>query len=135
MSIWTHVNGSIRFDYLRITKELDLKGIIGNTCGYDDRGDDDWKNCTVPCGSEGSLQYSIWTNPHKNSLAAYTVNIWGDLRDYEDHSEIKLWFQRILNKAPVRNVVLEVEVESRSAFIYYYDSESESLIEIKKDGH
>lgn len=128
MSVWTHINGCIRFDWLRSIglPELDFEGIIGKTASFED---DQKKHdeCNVPCGSEGSLQYHVWVNPSDSAASAYTVSIFGDLRDYEDLGEIEKWFREVINRklringksipVMIRAAVLEAEVESRGHII------------------
>lgn len=47
----------------------------------------------LPCGSEGSLHMSIWENSNASCVAAYTVSIFGDLRDHDSAMEIIKWFR------------------------------------------
>lgn len=115
MSQWTHVNGSIRVDHLRsITSNIDFNDIFRTTHWEDDN----WDDCNMPCGSEGSLDINIWTAPSKSSIAAYTINIFGDLRDYENKEEIINWFHKLITKTflMVRAAALTIHVEG-SAFI------------------
>lgn len=119
MSQWTHVNGSIRVDCLRMMGDtLDFKNIF-KTCDYND-DDKQWDDCNVPCGSEGSLNINIWESPEKSAMAAYTVNIFGDLRDYDDKDEIVKWFTGIVeNKLGIiRDAVLTIDIAYKSYSIY-----------------
>jgi hypothetical protein len=55
------------------------------------------RQCTVPCGSEGSLDWDLYDNRDLGCAAAYLVRIWGDLRDYgttQDLDAIGEWFTR-----------------------------------------
>ena len=139
MSIWTHVNGQIRIDDMRFGTDSNLsiiKNIIGNTCDYHST-DEEWEKCSVPTGSEGSLQYSIIENPDKSSLAAYTVAIWGDLRDFSDKDvdKIRVWFDKILNSSGlwIRQAVLQIEVENGICQILRYEYEKLlHIIELEK---
>lgn len=105
MSIWTHVAGVIRYDAVCALGETHPD--LGNTCTF---GDDEaaWDKCNVPCGSEGSLVISKWTNPSDTSLAAYTVSIFGDLRDYDDDQEIINYFNRINNSMVTRQAIFTI---------------------------
>lgn len=119
MSQWTHINAVIRFDSLRA---VGLPGLpnLGNTCTYEsDRKD--WDDCNVPMGSEGSMQYQVWDNPHTGSLAAYTAMFWGDLRDYEDDKEILEYFARITKGQMIRSGLLEIDIEGSTPVIYSFD--------------
>ena len=82
MSIWTHVAGVIRFDSF-LGEDLDL----GIPVDFRDSLEDFCK-CTLPCGSEGSLEYQIYENPDPHSVARWSVQFWGDLRDYDNEEEI-----------------------------------------------
>ncbi|WP_269581878.1 hypothetical protein [Roseibium sp. Sym1] len=96
-----------------------MKPDLGNTCDYYSE-DGDWGKCDVPCGSEGSLMTHLWENPQEHQLAAYTVTIWGDLRDYDDVEEIAAYLQRVTDGKMVRNGVATVEVEGRQPTILIY---------------
>ena len=120
MSQWTHVNGSIRFNALRMqgmpfASIEDIKEYMGKTFSYDDN-ESTWDACDVPSGSEGSLQFTFWANPSTTALAAYTVGIFGDLRDFgseEDIESLKKWFnEKITGEGVmVRSAILEIDVE------------------------
>lgn len=100
MSNWTHVAGIIRLDRIRIlykNNEPDFDEIIGKELLFTDsmeKWNDQVKNRDkyMPTGSEGSLNKSIWTDPDVSNMAAYTISIFGDLRDHRDNEEILLWF-------------------------------------------
>jgi hypothetical protein len=115
MSQWTHLAGIIRLDNMghcmvraatirkkEIMEEAIAKA-LGKTCDYNSP-DEAWDQCTVPCGSEGSLQYRVFPNvdPQEDShaLSWGYIAIWGDLRDFgsEDMPKIKEWFQKSLEK-------------------------------------
>jgi hypothetical protein len=119
MSQWTHINGTIRIDHFRdLEPELDFNKVIGRTCAFADP-EKIWNACTVPCGSEGSLQYIAWVNPEKNSMAAYTVTIFGDLRDYDNVPEIVAWFDKITTGKDlmIRSAILEISVEGKGGVL------------------
>lgn len=109
MSVWTHVAGIIRLDSLgavilrgspeeinRRVKEAIVK-TLGQTSSLDSPSD---QPCTVPTGSEGSLQYEVSHTGGEHELAWGHVSIWGDLRDFEEEDvvELKAWWERILTK-------------------------------------
>ncbi len=119
MSQWTHICGCIRYNALRIANMpyntlSEIKGLVGNSVSFEDSVEK-WDACNVPCGSEGSIQFVFWANPSLNDLAAYTVAIFGDLRDFgvEDVPKIKEWWERVTTgkDVMVRNAILEVCVE------------------------
>ena len=116
MSTWTHVCGCIRYDDLRPIRRRDeeLKRVMGRPSSCDDVHNADPH---VPCGSEGSIQLSWHENPNEASLASYDVSIWGDLRDYDDLSEIEEWFGHCVNGLPVRNAVLYASVEGGDSMV------------------
>ncbi len=113
MSQRTHVAGIIRLDsigaqvvrYMYTGKDNELKNnvhrALGNTWKYSDDVDT-IKNCTVPQGSEGSIQYRVDTeypaDEDSHSLSWGFVYIWGDLRDFgtEGISKIENWFKNSL---------------------------------------
>ena len=133
MSQWTHVCGCIRYDALRIagmpfnTIES-IKELIGNPVSYED-SQEKWDICNVPCGSEGSIQFVFWQNPQLNHAAAFTVGVFGDLRDFglEDVCKIKEWFNKVTKTkgVMVRNAILEICVEFREPIILRYEYEEE----------
>ena len=125
MSQWTHVCGCIRYDTIRMqglpySTLNDIKRLIGNPVSYEDT-EDKWDACNVPCGSEGSIQFSYWSNPSVSSLAAFTVAIFGDLRDFgnEDVPKIREWFGKVTKREGliVRSAVLKIDVEYEKPII------------------
>ncbi len=113
MSQWTHVAGIIRLDSMgfamvRLSDEVKLKQLneaiknaLGNTYSYEDNPEAFGK-CSVPTGSEGSLQYKVSRNTDENehALSWGFVSIWGDLRDFgaEDVQGVVDWFQQSLDR-------------------------------------
>lgn len=122
MSQWTHVCGCIRVDALRIL-ERDEKADIRNALGQVVEYGDNYEEATIPCGSEGSIKYEIIENPDKSCIAAFTVPIWGDLRDYDSEYEIIEWFKKACDKLFIRNAVISIEVEGRDEVSYIYKRE------------
>ena len=130
MSIWTHVSGVVRIDDIRLLSNGSPKfdKIFGKEWSFDDM----WENMPVygefekhpedfmPYGSEGSLQKSIWVNLQKEDMAAYTVSIFGDLRDYDTPQKIIDWFVDCCNKCMVRQAVITVETEGYEPLNYFY---------------
>lgn len=131
MSQWTHVNGSIRYDSVRqigygFQSAHDLKEFLGPEARYDD-SEEIWQKSTIPCGSEGSLSYTVWEDPRESSLAAFTVNIFGDLRDYNNDEEIIRWLNKITYKKLIRSGICEINIEHGSYIIAVYDNELEKF--------
>ena len=136
MSIWTHVAGVIRIDDFRLKGENtpDFDELIGVECQWNDSFSV-WDEQEVhpekflPMGSEGSLQKTIWINPHTSSLAAYTVTIFGDLRDYEDPDKIIEWFKNkcktIENKYIIRQATITAETEFIKTVNWTYEEDED----------
>lgn len=116
MSIWTHVNISIRFDALRLP---------GMPAALSRRPD---LAAKLPCGSEGPLEFQLWENPHPTHLAAYTANIWGDLRDYDDVAEIRAYLDGLTRDAMVRSGIAEIDVEGRGRMVLVFDGEWKEIV-------
>lgn len=138
MSVWTHITGNIRIDGLPGVSPLftveGIKEMLGNTCSFDDDRDI-WDKCSVPKGSEGSLQYEVIE--YSGGLPWITVAVWGDLRDYDDVDEIKKWFEGIVCQKEImtRQAVLNVSVNGGSdvVLVLHEDDETKTvkLIDIK----
>ena len=117
MSTWTHVAGVVRVDAIRMgmATEVNWDDIFGKECLWE-ADPEVWKDTDehpekyMPCGSEGTLQKTVWTNPEKSSMAAYTVGIFGDLRDWYDIDVIVEWFKKIVRSEDlwVRSAVITV---------------------------
>ncbi|KKN24347.1 hypothetical protein LCGC14_0895740 [marine sediment metagenome] len=129
MSQWTHVNGAIRFDALRIegmpfnTLES-IKEFCGNTASWGD-SEEIWDKCNVPCGSEGSIEFSFWQNPKGNHAGAFAVHIIGDLRNFgsDNVQKIRDWFDRVTTTKGVmiRSAIMEIAVEYSEPIILRYE--------------
>ena len=122
MANWTHAAAIIRVDYIKFdedTPELNFDEIIGKECLFDsdsETWDDAINNPDkyLPMGSEGTLQKIVWKNPDEDSIAAYTVSIFGDLRNHDSAQEIIDWFKKICDKLgdiAVRNAVITAKNE------------------------
>lgn len=136
MSTWTHVAGVVRVDAIRcgMTNEPNWDDIFGkealwesSPCVWKDA--DEHPEKYMPCGSEGTLQKTVWTNPEKSCVAAYTVSIFGDLRDWYDVNAIVEWFKKIVTGDDiwVRNAVITVNncLESKT-WAYNFGEETEA---------
>lgn len=130
MSSWIHVNAVMRIDDLRFDDSVpDFDKLIGKEYLYDSPRsvwDDMIHNpdLYLPMGSEGSLQKSVWINPDKSYAAAYSVMIFGDLRDCdeEDAEKVIKWFKDKCNKiSVVRDAVITVRVNADKPLIFVYD--------------
>jgi hypothetical protein len=130
MSTWTKVVGAIRFDgiaaansgtFARLSKHL------GKTCSYKS-SNAEWDACTVPCGSEGSIQYQIvecienQNDSDSSYIGKYDVLITGNLRDFgiDEVSEIVDWWDKITTDVPaefsIRDAVLKVSPADGDSF-------------------
>jgi hypothetical protein len=120
MSQWTHVTGCIRFDFLPGfgNPKAELSEAFGRTCEFDDPPSV-WKLCTVPCGSEGSVQYKIDRTGTGNSLAWGVVYVWGDLRHYQDAQEIYEWLKKSCANKAVRGCAVKIEIEYGKSYLVY----------------
>ena len=124
MSIWTHVAGIIRVDDIRFENPMpDFEHILGKQISYEELDRDE--NTSLPCGSEGTLQYDIATNPDISSLDSYTISIHGDLRDYDDIDEIVKWFKDVISNVYARQAIIKIECEDGKSTIAYLNSKGE----------
>lgn len=105
MSSWTHVAAIVRVDDFRIFDNDDgarMHTIFGKECLFlasREKWEDAMKHPDkyLPMGSEGSLRKTVWVNPDRSHADAYTVSIFGDLRDYDSPETIIEWFKKIVN--------------------------------------
>ena len=131
MSNWTHVAGIVRIDDLRgIMDAPDFDKIFGKECLFDSpsavwRDYDEHPDDYLPMGWEGSLQKSIWVNPEKDCAAAYTVSIFGDLRDHHNPMEIIDWFKQICTSDDlwIRNACIVADNELNGVASWHYEHE------------
>jgi len=132
MSVWTHVAGIVRFDDIRIINaKLDW---LGEPVRWEDDDEEKWRNCILPCGSEGSLEYQIYENPDPCCVARWCVQFWGDLRDYDDEEEIIDYFKKITKDKWVRQGVFTIHVEFYRTRTFVYDVDKKDWIELNKIG-
>jgi hypothetical protein len=126
MSQWTSITGALRLDGVpnmmpNCTVES-IKKLLGHTCGFDSPSEG-WKVCTVPCGSEGSIQYLV--HEYSDGLPWVVVTIWGDLRDFgsgEQIEEVKKWFYGICKEYPlVRQGILQIRVDGVTTILQHND--------------
>lgn len=167
MSQWTHVAGTVRLDsigmilvgglyaYKRQIMMEAIQSAFGITCDFDSPVEV-WDDCSVPCGSEGSLQYRIVPNSEEETHNASwgSVVIWGDLRDFghERVGEIADWLEealrdlrpqalpqaeglseqdklvRALGTFSIRQAVLLVEVERGPRLFLTFDEETGKVV-------
>lgn len=137
MSNWTHVAAIFRIDSFHDRNEMDkLNEIIGEECLFDAP---DWMWDEVeanpirylPMGSEGSLEKSIWENPDKNCMSAYTISVFGDLRDHDEPQGIIDWFDtkcsQLLEYFMIRQAVITVENELNGTLTKAYVNEENAI--------
>lgn len=116
MSTWTHVAATVRIDDFRFSDNQtipDWDEIFGKECLFKSPREV-WDDCYehpekyLPCGSEGTLQKTAWINPDSHMIAAYTVTIFGDLRDYDSPDKIIEWFKEKVDpgKIGIRQAVI-----------------------------
>ena len=134
MSQWSHVNACIRFDsFLRQGTPTEKE--LGKMCRWEDESTSHWENAELPCGSEGSIEYTILSSGGENSLAANVVAFYGDLRDYENKQEIIDYFERITKDKMIRSGVLEISIEFQETFIFMYDRNASKWKEVYKESN
>lgn len=105
ISCWTQVAAVIRVDDFRLDEKdvLDFDEIFGKEClwGSDMKVWEDAKKHPdryLPMGSEGTLQKSVWVNPNMSHMDAYTVSIFGSLRDCSSSEWIIEWMKNKINE-------------------------------------
>lgn len=126
MSQWTHVNASFRLDSFGRIEDAEIINVFGKAVDFDHMDeleyDENWevknKDTYLPMGSEGTLEMSIWHNPHESCMASTTVSIFGDLRDYDSFEEIEKWFNRCCDYFDIRQAFCQVNVEFRETRVF-----------------
>lgn len=118
MSQWTHVAAVIRYDSLR----LGALGLVDDPNYHDPLPE---LHGGVPTGSEGPLQVHLSMNPDPQSVAAYVVTVFGDLRDYDNVAEIVAFLHRITARweGGIRAGVAYIDVEGRPPVVLHFDGE------------
>lgn len=112
MSQWTHVAAVFRLDSFGNISDERIKSVFGKEVSYYGLSNyneaDDEK--TLPMGSEGTLEMSIWHSPDSHAIASTTVSVFGDLRDYggEDIENLKEWFNECCSQFTIRQAVMHV---------------------------
>lgn len=150
MSIWTHVNGNIRYDYIPFDSDdqtekfkQEIKKIFGEMIEYDHVGIfgatklDECPDSHIPCGSEGNIEYAIYPVSR-----GFNVGIYGDLRNYdeEDSKEIIEWFEKILSHKfdcnfITRDAVLNIYTERKTPTVLVMDGSDDGYQIIKADSY
>lgn len=135
MSTWTHVAGIIRaYGVQNWEPDHDWDSIVGKECLWGSSRET-WKDADehpeeyMPCGSEGTLQKSIWVNPDKSDMNSYVISVFGDLRDWYDVDAIVVWFKKIVkNKLSVRSAVITVinTLDDTRTWSYNFGEEEET---------
>lgn len=116
MSTWTHVAAVVRIDDFRFSGDQtipDWNEMFGKECHYCSSREL-WDDCEkhpekyLPCGSGGTLRKTAWINPDPHQVTAYTVTIFGDLRNYDSPDKIIEWFKEKVDpgKIGIRQAVI-----------------------------
>jgi hypothetical protein len=121
MSQWTSVTGAIRFDCLSNDNNSELleklKAIFGHTCN-EMSTPIEWHTCTIPYGTEGSLQYHI--HQYETGMPWVIVSIWGDLRDFDNNTKIINWFYMICEEWRLtRQGVIEISSPTQTITVNF----------------
>lgn len=128
MSNWTHVAAIARIDAFRLHEEFDFVKIFGKELSCYDSNEiwneaDEHPERFLPLGSEGSLTMTVWTNPDLACLDAYTISIFGDLRDHDDPNDVIEWFKEKLSPFMVRNACITVHNEWNGTVNWVYEED------------
>ena len=133
MSIWTHVAAIVRIDDWRLFGEDDsqkYRRFFGKECLFESPEEvwDDFESNPenyLPGGSEGTLQSVIWVNPDTGTTTAYTLSIFGDLRDHEDVDAVIDWFKKKCTDDTiwVRDACIVVRNEVHGYKSWHYESD------------
>jgi|SaaInlStandDraft_1057018.scaffolds.fasta_scaffold17210_2 hypothetical protein len=107
MSYWTHVNGTVRFDYLEFTGDGPF--------------DDDFSKYDIPEGSEGPLEYNFdaydTDEDDDGSIRHGQLTVWGDLRDFDtaNQQEVVEFLTKCTTGRSVRQGVCQINDD---VFVY-----------------
>ena len=112
MSIWTHVNGSIRIDTFEglIDSKITLNKLLGKF--YDE--------CELPGGSEDLLTLNHSFTLITKSQSMITLSFSGDLRDFDksDVNDILIpWIKNLTKDQCVRQGFVQIEIEFPEIYI------------------
>lgn len=129
MSQWTHVNASIRIDSIRMIGMTEPKPGNRELWSEDKETKYDFD---LPGGSEGTLDYHLWVNPSNSAMAAYTLNIFGDLRSFgkEDVPEILEYLNNVIENQMIRSGIVEINIEYGDTIILIYDDLKGEWVEV-----
>lgn len=119
MSIWTYVNGFVKFDRTINKEEL------GHIVTFNDLISEDVEPCTsLPMGSEGSLDYELFDN-----YAIYNSS----LRDFTDNDvkELVEYFTNLYNHPNFDNISIQIAVTTGERYCIYYDWKKDSILSSK----
>ena len=112
MSQWTHVAAIFRLDSFGKISDESIYKAFGKEVTWDDlyNYDESDDTKTLPMGSEGTLEMSIWHNSDEGYMASTTVSVFGDLRDYggTDIDKLKKWFNDCCKQFMVRQAVMHL---------------------------
>ena len=121
MSVWTHVSGVIRLDYIRDKDDIfKILGITSNFYDYQEA-------CKLPSGSEGSIYYTTVKDSHPMQVdsESQSIVITGDLRDYDDIEELESWFRKVVKD-------LDSAMMVRSCFLFA-TTENDKFLNLSRD--
>lgn len=79
MSQWTHVAAIFRLDSIGKISDEDIYKVFGKEITWNDlyNYDESDDTKTLPMGSEGTLEMSIWHNPDKSFYGFYnSICLW-----------------------------------------------------------
>ena len=138
MSQWLQVAAIARIDDFRdspVSAEDATKmfeKVFGKECSWEHGDFEDafeHPENYLPMGSEGSLTMSVWVDLDISSLAAYTVSIFGSLRDRgsDDADEIIDWFKNKVSSVMTRNAIIDIGVEFDSHKVWVYNPDNLSI--------
>lgn len=140
MSNWTHVAGIVRLDCFRQggNPDPDFDAWFGKEIDQPDWGECEWMDFEnhpelyMPSGSEGWLQKHIWINPDKGHFAAFTVSVFGDLRDHDDPQAIVDWFKKKCEDSKrymcfIRDAIIVADNERFGQCTWRFDPETSYL--------
>lgn len=87
--------------------------------------------CTLPCGSEGSLNYRVIT--YDTGLPWISIPFWGDLRDVQTTQDVVKWFMnccRVLQQEFmfVRDAVMTLKRNDETPTCYVVTHETDGSL-------